>query len=78
MINAISTALAGLNSATQKVNESANNIANFGTDPNNEGDITTDIVKLNLAEVEYKANLITLEAASELSDELGKLFDEKV
>ena len=78
MINAISSALSGLNAATQKVNNAANNIANLTTDDGVERDLASDIVNLKIGEIEYKANVATLETAQELSDELGRLFDEEV
>ena len=35
-----------------------------------------EAVNLKLAEIQYKANIKTIEAASELSDELDRLFDD--
>ena len=78
MINAISSALSGLNAATQKVNQSANNIANVTTDDGVERDLASDIVNLNIGEVEFKANIATIEAVQELDEELGRLFDREV
>lgn len=51
---------------------------------NNEGligmpnvDLAEEAVNLNLAKIQYKANIKTIEAASELSEELFRLFDDK-
>lgn len=95
MIGAISSALNGLNAATQKLNTSASNIAQAGADASNalnnhdavtgsppqnkpilpEIDLATEAVNLNLAEIAYKANLITLEAAGEQTDALLDILD---
>lgn len=78
MIEAItSSALAGLESAKQRANESARNIANAGSGAS-DTDLVRDIVDLNVAELEFSANIATLETAQELSEELGRLFDRRV
>lgn len=41
-------------------------------------DFAEDIVKMKLAEIEYKANIGTFKAAREMNDELLGLFDETV
>ena len=41
-------------------------------------DLAEEAVNLKLAETTYKANLATLKTAGEMSDELLRLFDEKV
>lgn len=40
-------------------------------------DLAGEAVNINLAEIQYKANLKTIEAASELSEELERLFDSR-
>lgn len=40
--------------------------------------LAEDIVKMKLAEIEYKANIGTIKTAEEMNDELLSLFDEKV
>jgi len=40
-------------------------------------DLAEEAVNLNLAEIQYKANIKTIEAASELSEELLRLFDDE-
>lgn len=40
-------------------------------------DLATEAVSVNLTEIQYKANLKTIEAASELSEELERLFDSR-
>ena len=135
MINTISIALTGLDSASKKLNASASNIANLQTvgslepgaqapytplttqqtaitDGNGNGqgvrtdyaprknpfvptyspdspfanadgiigapnvDLAEEAVNTILAKIQYKANIATLKAASELSDELLKVIDE--
>ncbi len=136
MMNSISIALTGLESATKRLSASASNIANFQTtgsleegakqpysalttqqsaitagnetagvstsivpkttpfvpayDPdspfaNANGeigvpnvDLAEEAINVNLAEIQYKANLATIRTASELSDELFRIFDKKV
>lgn len=39
--------------------------------------LAEEAVNLNLAEITYKANIATLQTASELSDELFRLFDDE-
>lgn len=101
MINAISIALTGLDSASTRLNASASNIANTLTPdytPQDtisktdsaggvqttiaprpapfENDLTREIVDLKLAEFAYKANLETINTATELFDELLDIFDD--
>jgi flagellar basal-body rod protein FlgC len=40
--------------------------------------LAEEAVNLNLAEIQYKANIKTIETASQLSDELFRIFDDKV
>lgn len=74
MINAISSALSGLTTASKQVEQSASNIAQGG----NQGRIIEDVVDIKVAETAYKANIQTLKVANELTEELLKAFDEKV
>ena len=77
MMNSISIALTGLDSATRRLNTSASNIANLQT-PGANVDLTREIVNLKLSEIEYKANLVTLQTAQDTTKELLRLFDKKV
>ncbi|MCD8497397.1 MAG: hypothetical protein LRZ85_04535 [Alphaproteobacteria bacterium] len=74
MINALTTALGGLQAATQKVNGAANNIA----DPTQQDRLVQDVVDLKIGEIAFKANAAVIRTAEELSDELLHIFDEKV
>lgn len=74
MINAISSALSGLITASKQVEQSASNIANNGSN----GQVIEDIVDIKVAETAYKANLQTLKVADELTQELIRSFDKKV
>ena len=40
-------------------------------------DLAEEAVNINLAEIQYKANLKTIEAASELAEELDRIFDDE-
>ena len=73
----ITNALSGLNKATTQINKSANNIATAGT-TNDGANLPRDIVDIKIASVEYKANLIVIETANELTEQLLKTFDEEV
>ena len=77
MIDAIGIGLSGLQKATQKTEDAANNIANVLT-PRDDGvviDLSEEAVNLLLAETEFKANLATIRTADELSGELLSIFD---
>lgn len=74
MIDAINSALSGLKGASKQVNQSAQNIAE-GT---NNDRIIEDIVDIKVAETAYKANVKTIQVAQDLSDELLRIFDERV
>lgn len=78
MINAISSALAGLSTASKQVTESANKIATYGTEQGKDVNFTEEAVKLSLSKAAQKANLITLETVNELTDELLHVFDERI
>lgn len=73
-MNAIGSALQGLEFATKQVTESANKIAN----PQEGADMAEEIVNMKIGEANYKANLATLRTAEEMSDELLHIFDERV
>ena len=74
MLDAISSALSGLNSASQRVERGAANIAS-GESPDR---VIEDIVDIKQAEVSFKANIEVLKVAQDLSDELIKSFDREV
>lgn len=74
MINAITTALSGLNSATKQVEQSAQSIAES---PSTE-QLIEDVVDIRVAETAYKANIAVLKVADELSKELLNTFDKTV
>lgn len=74
MIDAINSALSGLQGATKQVNQSAKNIAEGSSD----GRVIEDIVDIRVAETAYKANVETLKTAQDLSEELLRIFDERV
>ena len=79
MINGINAALNGLNLASQKVGQAANNIANSTTPSIGENvNLTEETVNLKIAELAFKANAATLRTELELSKELLKIFDEEV
>ncbi len=40
--------------------------------------LAEEIVNINLAKIQYKANLETIQTASELSEELFRIFDDKI
>lgn len=82
MVNTVlSTAISGLNTATERVNRAADNIANITT-PGHEAaggaNLPRDVVDLKLGEIAYKANVAVIETADDLSQELFKIFDEEV
>lgn len=74
MINAITSALSGLTSASKQVEQSAASIAQSPS----QGQIIEDIIDIKVAETSYKANLKTLQVANELTEELLNTFDETV
>lgn len=74
MINAITTALSGLNTASKQIEQSAQSIAES---PSNE-QLIEDIVDIKVAETAYKANLAVIKVADELTEELLHAFDKTV
>jgi len=77
MIGALSTALSGLLSASQRIDGAARNIANIG-DGSGANTLPRDIIDIKLGEAEYKANLAVIKRTGEMQDQLLKAFDEKV
>ena len=78
MINAITSALSGLSAASNKIEQSAQNIAQGGVEVTTDGRVIEDIVDIKAAEVSYKANIEVLRTANELTQELLNSFDETV
>ncbi|HCQ70579.1 MAG: hypothetical protein CL570_05020 [Alphaproteobacteria bacterium] len=82
MVNTVlSTAISGLNAASERVNRAADNIANMTTEGHPSGGGATlpqDIVDLKLGEIEFKANIAVAKTAEDMSDTLLNLFDEEV
>jgi flagellar hook protein FlgE len=79
MIDAISSALTGLTTASTKVAQSAERIANVSTPGIGDTvDLSEEAVNMKLAEIAYKANVQTLKASQEMTDELLSVFDERV
>ena len=78
MVDAISTAITGLNNASQRVNESARNIVRAGTnlDPVDSINISQEAINLQIAETEFKANAAVIRTENELSDELLSILDD--
>lgn len=78
MINALTSALSGLSSASKKVAESAEKIAVAGTNAGPDVDIAEEAVKIQISEAAYKANLAVVRVTDDMADELLKTFDERV
>ena len=74
MLNAITSALSGLNTATKQVENAAQSIA---TSPSQEN-LIEDVVDIKVAETAYKANVAVLRVADELNEELLNTFDRLV
>ena len=74
MIDAISSALSGLNNASARVERGAANIASG----ENTDRIIEDIVDIKQAEISYKANIEVLKVAQDLTKELIESFDRSV
>ncbi|MEM6811693.1 MAG: hypothetical protein AAF549_04415 [Pseudomonadota bacterium] len=74
MIDAITSALSGLNKSTAQVEKSAARIAS-----NQEPDrVIEDIIDIKQAEISYKANLKTIQVSQDLQRELLDSFDREV
>ncbi len=79
MIGAISNALQGLFTASQSADKAAERIANASTPGVGDTvDLSEEAVNLKIAEISYKANIASIKAADEMSDELMRIFDERV
>jgi len=74
MIDAITSALSGLNKSSAQIEKSAGNIASSDSPDR----IIEDIVDIKVAETAFKANLEVIKVANELSEELIKSFDRTV
>lgn len=74
MINAIATALAGMQTATSGINKAAENIAK----PDGLNTFAEDAVNLKLSSRVYEANLAVIETVNETQEELLNTFDETV
>ena len=78
MISAINSALSGILGASKQVESAAANIANNTSSDTSGSNIIEDIVDIRVAETSYKANIQTLKVADDMSQELLKIFDERV
>lgn len=78
MLNAIGIALSGLQNAAQAVNKSAEKIVDSTTNPQSDVTLAEGVVDLKLSEAAYKANIKTLEAVTEIEDEVLNILDKKV
>ena len=79
MVNGINAALNGLNLASQKAGQAANNIANVTTPGIGENvNLAEEAINLNVAKLAFKANAATLRVNQELSEELLRIFDEEI
>ena len=74
MMDAINTALGGMQNASRKVSIAAENIA----DPAKQDNLVEDIVDIKIAENSYKANAAVIRATSDMQDDLLRLFDKEV
>lgn len=74
MVDAINTAIGGIQTASRNVARAANNIA----DPQKQDNQVEDIIDIKINEAAFKANIAVIKAADEIQDELLKIFDEEV
>lgn len=74
MVDAISTAISGLQTASRNVAKAAENIA----DPAKNDQLAEDIVDIKISENAYKANIAVIKTADRMEDALLRLFDEEV
>lgn len=75
MINAITSAISGLNNATRQVEQSAQSIAGGASSSTQ---TIEDIIDIKVAQTSYEANLAVIQTADELTQELLNSFDETV
>ena len=78
MIGALSTAISGLFSSTQKINNAAENIADIGDSSGGGASLPQDLIDIKIGKAEYLANLTVIKTTHEMTEELLKTFDEKV
>jgi flagellar hook protein FlgE len=83
MVSAIDTALSGLNTASRKVGQAANNIANmttpgYTTETGDNVELSQEAVNMMVGEAAYKANLKVIQTTSDMDKDLLKLFDKKI
>ena len=74
MVDAITSALSGINNASARIEKGAANIAKG----NDTGRIIEDIVDIKQAEVSYKANIEVLKTTNDLTKQLIESFDREV
>lgn len=74
MVDAINTALSGMQNASGRVAKAAENIA----DPAKQDTMVQDIVDIKSAEISYKANAAVIRASSDMQEDLLRLFDKQV
>lgn len=75
----LSTALSGLNRATQRVDAAASSLSGAHDSQSSGGEgrsMPQDIIDIKLGEVAYKANVALIETAEEMHDTLLKSLDE--
>lgn len=79
MIGAISNALQGLTSAAKAADQASERIANASSEGSADTvDLSEEAINLKVAELSYKANIASVKTATAMSDELMRLFDERV
>lgn len=79
MIDALSSALQGLTTASRKAGQAAENIATFQTPEKfDKVNLSEEAINLLVAETSFKANAAVLRTAEEQSAELFRIFDEEV
>ncbi len=82
MINKmLSTAISGLFSASQQINQASKNITgseSANTSGGSGSAMPRDIIDIKLGKVQYKANLAVIKAADEMAEELLKTVDKEV
>ena len=76
MIDGISSALSGIQNASQKVEGAARNIANVGASENGSDGLIQDIVDIKVGEVQFSASAKVLDIMDELAGELLKVLDD--
>lgn len=77
MINTISNALSGMMSASKKLDNAANNIANADTKGFEDVNVTEELIGTLVAEQDFKANAVVLSRAKDMQEETNRLLDIK-